>query len=161
MMEARQNNDRGMRAFNDLKANYSIRWKAELTIVIIVICVCPIFILKVYPASSGIKIAAMVAMTAIFALGGWYSIRYNWHMSKAYDVNELQRLNREVGTKVNRSIRIAIMVVCMSFIALHYRGTFDGEFLVDCSYYVILFAILWVVENWRLKKDTARIMELL
>lgn len=160
-MEARQKNDGEMKSFSDLKAKYSIRWKTELAMVILVIVVFPILISKGYPASIGIKIAAMVAITAIMVLSGWYSIRFNRHMCKARDVNELLRLNREEGSRVLRYNKIAIVVACLTFAALHYKGTFGGEFLVDCIYYFILFAVLWVIENWRFKKDTARIMELL
>ena len=56
--------------------------------------------------------------------------------------------------------RIAVAVACVAFIALHYKGHFGGEFLVDCVFYALLFAFLYWIVNWRFQKDTDKIIEL-
>ena len=159
-METKLNNDENMKAFNALKTKYSSRWKTELAAMTVFAFVFPGLLLKAYPAPLGIKIAAIVAIIAVLICCCWYSIRYNRHMAKARDVDELLSLNREEGTRMIRFNRIAAAVACVGFIAVHYKGTFGSLFLVDCVFYGLLFAFLYWIDNLRFQKDTDKIIEL-
>ena len=128
--------------------------------VLILAVLVPVMYLLFNPPMLWLKIAALLLFVLAVVLFMNRDIGANKKMSSAADVEELLRVNDTEKKKTKRYYYLFVGLFYVSFAALHYRGQFNGSFIVECVVYAILFFAIYWFSDMRRNADREEIREI-
>ena len=134
--------------------------KGFWTEVIILVIMLPVIYFLFNPPMLWLKIAALALIAVSVSILLRRTMIANRNKSRAANVEELLRVNDFERKRVKRYYFLFMGLFYVAWVALHYKGQFDGSFIVECVVWAFLLPVTYWFSDVAQGKDCEEIREI-
>lgn len=130
------------------------------TEVIIWVIMLPVLFFLFNPPMLWLKIAALALIAVGVSVMSYRTVIANRNKSRAANVEELLRANDMERKRIKRYYNLFMGLFYVAWVALHYRGQFDGSFITQCIIWALLIPVTYWFSDLGRGKDCEEIREI-
>lgn len=130
------------------------------TELIILVIMLPLISFLFNPPMLWLKIAALAIIAVGVSILMRRSMIANRNKSRAANVEELLRVNDLEQKRVKRYYLLFMGMFYVAWVALHYKGQFDGSFITECIVWALLIPVTYWFSDLAQGKDCEEISEI-